>query len=410
MGEAIIIIGAGQAGLTAAEALRADGWQDEIVIYGAEKHAPYHRPPLSKGYLLGDTPAAQLTIRGPDLFAKKRIEFVAGRTVRAIDPASRRIELDDGSRRAYCGLVLATGSRPRELIVEGSRLDGVVSLRTLEDSATIGAQLEKAENVVVIGGGFIGLEVAAAARKKGRSVIVLEAMDRLLARVASPAISDYFAGLHSDHGARIIVDAKVSRLVGEAGAVRAVETADGRSFPADLVVVGVGAVANDELARAAGLACDRGVIVDDCSRTSDPAIFAAGDCTARRIADGALLRLESVQNAVEQAKSAAAALTGKVRPFLAAPWFWSDQYDVKLQMAGSSANADRAARRGAMADKNFALFYLKGGKLIGVDTVNRPGDHMLARKLLDHGLSPTIEQVSDQDFDLKSLLVTGAPA
>ncbi|PNG24553.1 NAD(P)/FAD-dependent oxidoreductase [Methylocella silvestris] len=410
MGDAVIIVGAGQAGLTVAEALRADGWQDEIVIYGAEKHAPYHRPPLSKGYLLGDTPAAQLTIRGPDLFDKKRIEFCAGRPVRAIDPTSLRIELDDGSRRAYCSLVLATGSRPRELAVEGARLDRVVSLRTLEDSATIGTQLQKAENVVVIGGGFIGLEVAAAARKKGCSVIVLEAMDRLLARVASPAISDFFARLHSDHGARIIFNAKVSRLVGEAGVVRTVETADGQSFPADLVVVGVGAVANDELARHAGLACDRGVVVDDCSRSSDPSIFAAGDCTARRLADGALSRLESVQNAVEQAKSAAAALTGRERPFRAAPWFWSDQHGVKLQMAGSSANADQAALRGSLADKNFSLFYLRSGKLIGVDTINRPGDHMLARKLLDHGLSPTIEEVSDEHFDLKSLLATGVPA
>ncbi|MBB4199866.1 pyridine nucleotide-disulfide oxidoreductase [Rhodoblastus sphagnicola] len=410
MGEPIIIVGAGQAGLAAAEALRAEGWRDEIVIYGAEKHAPYNRPPLSKGYLLGETPAAQLTIRGAEFFAKKRIELCAAHTVSAIEPDAHSIVLDDGSRRQCAGLVLATGSRPRELGIEGARLSGVASLRTLEDSAEIGARIDRADNVVVIGGGFIGLEVAAAARKRGRSVIVLEAMDRLLARVASPAVSEYVARLHAGHGVHAITNAKVSRLVGENGSVRAVETADGRSFPADLVVVGVGAVANDELARSAGLACDRGVIVDACSRTSDPAIFAAGDCTARRHGDGALSRLESVQNAVEQGKSAAAALMGKDRPFHAAPWFWSDQYDAKLQMAGTSAQADKAALRGSMAQNHFSLFYFRGGKLIGVDTVNRPGDHMLARKLLDASLSPTIEQVSNPDFDLKNLLAVGAPA
>jgi 3-phenylpropionate/trans-cinnamate dioxygenase ferredoxin reductase subunit len=409
MTDRIVIVGAGQAGLTAAEALRTEGWQDEIVIVGDEPHAPYNRPPLSKGYLLGETPAEQLTIRGPEFFAKKRIDFMGGKTVSAIDPAARRVLFDDGSAQAYRGLVLATGSRPRKLTLEGADLEGVVYLRTLEDSGAIGARLESAASVVVIGGGFIGLEVAAAARKKGRSVHVIEAMDRLLARVATPKLSEYFAALHANHGVNVVTNATVARLIGD-GVVRAVETGDGRLFMADLVVVGVGAIANDEFAQQAGLACDRGVIVDACSRTSDPYIVAAGDCTARRLANGGLMRLESVQNAVEQGKSAAAALLGKERPFIAAPWFWSDQYDVKLQMAGSSAEADRAALRGSMADKNFSLFHFRNGKLAGVDTINRAGDHMLARKLLDLGLSPTVEQVSDASFDLKSLLVARTPA
>jgi 3-phenylpropionate/trans-cinnamate dioxygenase ferredoxin reductase subunit len=409
MSDTIVIVGGGQAGLTAAEALRAEGWQGGVVILGAEPHAPYNRPPLSKAYLLGETPIAQLTIRGAEFFAKKQIQLLCGNTVSAIEPAARRVVLNDGSAQNYYGLVLATGSRPRELAIEGARLDGVAYLRTLDDAAAIRTALENANNVVVIGGGFIGLEVAATARKRGRSVIVLEAMDRLLARVASPRISEYFEGLHVAHGVEVMTNAKVSRLVGD-GSVRAVEIADGRSFPADLVVVGVGAVANDELARNAGLACDRGVIVDACSRTSDPAIVAAGDCTAHRLADGALSRLESVQNAVEQGRSAAAALLGKERPFVASPWFWSDQYDVKLQMAGSSSGAEQVALRGSPDDKHFTLFYLKGGRLIGADTINRPGDHMLTRKLLDHGISPTMEQVSDERFELKSLLATGAPA
>jgi len=254
--------------------------------------------------------------------------------------------------------------------------------------------------VVVVGGGFIGLEVAAAACKQGLAVTVLEGLDRLMSRVVAPIVSEAAAHLHAAHGVRLVFGARISELSGADGHVRAVHCADGSEFPAGCVILGVGVDPEDSLARSAGLDCDRGVIVDDCSRSSDPLIVAAGDCCARRRADGSLLRLESVQNAAEQAKSAAAALLGHERPFVAAPWFWSDQYDVKLQMVGLSAGYDRVVTRGDTAKPAFSAFYFRGERLLAVDSLNRIPDHMVSRKLLDHGLSPSPAQAADPDFDL----------
>ena len=402
MNAPIIIVGAAQAGLQVAEQLRADGYDGALTLIGDEPHPPYQRPPLSKAFLTGEMTEDRLVLRGKDLLAGKGIDLVTGTRVAAIDRAARHLTLADGARLAWSGLALATGARPRALAIPGAGLPGVVLLRTIEDSRRVAQGIAAARRVAVVGGGFIGLEIAAAARKAGRDVVLLEALDRLLARTSTPVISKFFFELHKEHGVDIRLGAQVTGFSGDTH-VSGVTTADGATHAADLVVVGIGIVPNAELAAGCGLACERGIVVDACSRTSDPAIVAAGDCTARRTDEGTLLRLESVQNAIEQAKSAAAALLGKERPFVAAPWFWSDQYDVRLQMAGLSAGHDRTVLRGAIADRRFSVFYFRGDRLVAVDSVNRAPDHIAARRLLDAGRSPTFAQAADEACALAAL-------
>lgn len=399
-----IIVGAGQGGLQVAESLRAEGYDGPVTLIGAEPVAPYHRPPLSKAVLAGAMEEAQLAIRGPGFWERQRIDLLTGLRVAGIDRAARRVRLEDGRSLDYRGLALATGARLRPLPVPGHDLDGVLGLRTLDDARRLRAALDHARRVVVIGGGFIGLEVAAAARKRGLDVTILEAADRLLARSATPLLADFHADLHRAQGVAVELGAAVAALEGQDGRLVAVRTADGRRWPADLVVVGIGIIPDTALAEGCGLACDGGVLVDDGARTSDPAIVAVGDCTARRVLDGGSpLRLESVQNAVEQGKSAAAALLGRERPFVAAPWFWSDQYDVKLQIVGLSAGHDRAVVRGSVAERRFSVFYFRNGMLIAIDSVNRPADHLTGRKLLDRKIPLTPEQAIDDGFPLASL-------
>lgn len=405
----IVIVGAGQAGVMTAEALRSGGYEGAITMLGDEPHGPYHRPPLSKAWMAGEMDAAQLVMRAPEMLARKNITLRTGVSVKAIDRSAQTVMLGDGSALPYTGLVLATGSTPRALPLPGGDAPGVLALRTRDDASAIADRLAaciaQQRPVVVIGGGFIGLEVAATARKKGLAVTVLEAAPRLLGRVLAPVLSDWYAELHRGHGVQLLLGAQVAAIEADAHGVTGVKLADGSIVPAGLVVVGIGVSANDQLAQAAGLACDRGIVVDACGRTSDPLIVAAGDCTARRLADGSLLRLESVQNATEQGKSAAAALLGQERPFTATPWFWSDQYDKKLQMAGLSMGADGWAVRGDMAAGTFTVYHFKGEQLIAADSVNASKDHLLVRKLLDAGVSPTREQAGDVAFDLAGLLV-----
>ncbi|MFI4868067.1 MAG: NAD(P)/FAD-dependent oxidoreductase [Steroidobacterales bacterium] len=404
----ILIVGAGQAGVQIAESLRQEGFGEQLLLIGDESHPPYQRPPLSKKWLIEPGAMTALWLRGAESLVRRRIELKLDTHVAAIDRAASQLLLANGERLGYGKLALATGSRARTLPVPGASLGGVLSLRSIADSAAIAAAIRRcaaeARPVVVIGGGFIGLEVAAAASKLGASVTVLEGLPRLMSRVTAPIVSEAFERVHRAHGVELVFGAQVTELVGSDGRVEAVRSADGREYAAGCVVVGIGVEPDDRLAAAAGLACERGIVVDDCSRTSDAAIAAAGDCTARRLADGRMLRLESVQGAVEQAKSAAAALMGRERPFRAAPWFWSDQFDIKLQMVGLSHGYDQVVTRGDLIKPAFSAFYFRAGRLIAVDSLNRIQDHMQAKRLLDHDLSPTPEQVADPLFELQSLL------
>jgi 3-phenylpropionate/trans-cinnamate dioxygenase ferredoxin reductase subunit len=408
MSHPILIVGAGQAGVQIAESLRQEGFDGELLLIGTEAHPPYQRPPLSKKWLIEPGNQTSLALRGAEALARRRITLKPNSSVTAIDRVASQLQFAGGDRLHYSKLALATGSIARSLPLAGASLQHVLSLRTIEDSVAIGAALRRCagegSHVVVIGGGFIGLEVAAGARKLGAQVTVLEGLPRLMSRVTAPVISEAFERLHRAHGVQMVFGAQVTELVGSEGRVCAVRTADGREYPAGCVVVGIGVIPDDRLARSAGLDCDHGIIVDDCARTSDPAIVAAGDCTARRLADGRLLRLESVQNAVEQGKSAAAAMMGKERPFVAAPWFWSDQFEVKLQMVGLSHGYDRVVTRGDLEKLAFSAFYFRGGRLIAVDSLSRVQDHMQAKRLLDAGLSCTPEQAADSQFELQSLV------
>jgi len=408
---AIVIIGAGQAGVQTAEALRSAGFAGSVTLLGDEDCAPYHRPPLSKAWLAGDMANAQLQMRTAEALARKDITLRTGTRVSAIDRQRQQVLLADGTALPYTGLALTTGATPRTLPLPHALAPGVMPLRSRADADAIARHLqlcqEQQRPVLVVGGGFIGLEVAATARKKGLEVTVLEAAPRLLGRVLAPLLSDWYAQLHRSHGVQLRLGAQLEAIEIDAqGAACGVRLADGQTLAAGLLVVGVGVLANDLLAQAAGLACERGIVVDACARTSDPLIVAAGDCTARRMADGSLLRLESVQNATEQARSAAAALLGQDKPFTATPWFWSDQYDKKLQMAGLSAGATQWAVRGEMGDGGgFSVYHFNGERLIAVDSVNASKDHLQARKLLDAGRSPTPAQVQDPGFDLAQLLL-----
>lgn len=404
MADPIVIVGAGQGGLQLAESLRKQKFDGDILLIGDEAHAPYSRPPLSKGLLLGEMELEQLCLRNPKALEKKRIRLWTNTGVRSIEPERHRLTLASGWEISYAKLALATGARARDLPIDGCELAGVHRLRTIDDVLAIQAELESVRRITVIGGGFIGLEMAAVARKLGKEVVVLETEERLMARVVAPPVSDYFLDLHRQQGVDVRLKAKAEALVGKDGRVSGVKLNNSEALATDLVVLGVGIIPNTELAEAAGLACCSGIIVDACGRTADPDIVACGDCTATLI-DGRLRRLESVQNAVEQAKAAAAALMGEEKPFTATPWFWSDQYHIKLQMVGASSGYDQMVVRGSQEEDAFSFCYFKQGMLIGIDSFNAPSDHMQGRKLVDNPavrLSP--EQAADSDFDLSDAL------
>jgi 3-phenylpropionate/trans-cinnamate dioxygenase ferredoxin reductase subunit len=404
MGAGAVIVGAGQAGFEAAASLRAEGYQDPITLVGEERHLPYQRPPLSKGFVLDKQGLDEIELRPPSFYRDHGIEVRVGERAVHVNREKRHIRLASGDCIPYDSVVLAVGARNRSLPVDGAELDGVLYLRTLDESREIKSRVQRAESVVVIGGGFIGLELAAVARTLGKSVAVLEAQPRLMPRVVAPAISEFYRELHAGQGVTVLCGATVSEIIGAGGKVRAVAVGGGRSFPADVVLVGIGVVPNVELAQGAGLKVGNGIVVDDCLRTSDPAIYAVGDCAEHpnMFADGRV-RLESVQNACDQARCAAAAIAGRRAPYAALPWFWTDQYDVRLQMAGLSLKYDQTVTRGDMALRKFSVFYFRDGRLVAVDSVNRPADHMIARRLLAAKTPVTPEDAADESIDLKKI-------
>lgn len=383
-GAPFVIVGAGQAAASAVQSLRKRGYGGAIVLFGDEPAPPYQRPPLSKGFLGGDPPAASLSVLPADFYARHGIELRLGRRVVAIDRGGRQIELVDGSRQPYAKLLLATGARARCLF---KGLDGVHLLRSLADAERLRAACVAGARMVVVGGGYIGLEVAAKARSLGLAVTLLEAAPRILNRVASPPVAAYFDALHRDRGVDLRTGVRILAMEGR-DRVTAVGLADGSTVPADLVVVGVGSVANVELARDAGLAVDDGILVDETTATADPDIFAAGDVTRfpSRLY-GRRLRLESVQNAIAQARTAAAAMLGVPERYDPLPWFWSDQYDSKLQIAGLSDGHDRRNVDGDPRKGRFAVEYWRDGRLIAVDTVNHAAAHMDGRRRVEASLS-----------------------
>jgi 3-phenylpropionate/trans-cinnamate dioxygenase ferredoxin reductase component len=404
--ERIVIIGAGQAGVQAAVSLRARGYDGAMTLVGDEQHAPYQRPPLSKAFLTGKTDAGRLMLKGEAFYADAKIELIRGIAATRLDRDTQHVILHDGRRLAYDRVVLAMGARPFALPLPGADLDGVVMLRGLDDATQIRARLTKPLRAVIIGGGFIGLECAASLVRLGHDVSVIEAQSRLMARAVSKPISDAFASLHRAEGVELKLGAEVARIIGKNGNVTGVESKAGETLPADLVIIGVGVVPNCELAEQAGLAVANGIIVDAHLATADPHVLAIGDCAAfPSLHTGTMIRIESVQNAIDQGKAVAATILGQPSPYRSTPWFWSDQYESKLQIAGLGQAADQHVMRGDPASGRFSIFAYAKGHLVAVESVNRPADHMLARRLLDAGLSPEPSQVSDEAQDLKALLL-----
>ena len=401
----VVIVGAGQAGYQCAESLRLEGYEGKITLVGDEPLIPYQRPPLSKDYLLGNTDAERIQYRPMAFYEQSPVELVLDTSAVTIDPSANQLLLSNGTRLPYDALILATGARVRKLSIRGADLKGVCYLRTLADVDDIGARLEKSENVIVIGAGFIGLEFAAVASKLGKNVQVLEAMDRVMARVVEPELSEFFTQLHQSHDVEIICNAQADELIGEGGSVAGVKTLDGRLLKTGLVVAGIGVLPNMELAEQAGLSCGNGILVNEFGQTSNKDIYACGDCASYEhpFVERAI-RLESVQNAGDQARAVAAKIAGKDKPYTAVPWFWSDQYDVKLQMAGLTLGCDSHVVRGELASGSFSLFHFKRDRLRAVEAINQPRDYIVGRMLLEKNITPTKEQAVDAEFNMKSLL------
>lgn len=377
-----VIVGAGVAGVQVAAALREQGHHGRVVLIGAEAEMPYRRPPLSKAYLTDPDPADPV-LRSAEFFDSHTIELRTGTQVRGLDLAAGSVLLADGEQVAWTDLVLATGTRTRALRVPGADLAGVTALRTLADARRLRSAVSSARRVVVIGGGFIGVETAGAALASGAAVTVVEAGPRLLGRSVTACTAAYLLEHHRRAGIDVRLGASVTELLGRAGHVTAVRTADGRCIDADLVVIGVGVTACDELAGDAGLATDDGILVDSSLRASHPHVYAVGDCARFPMPDGQRVRLESVQNATDQARHVASTIaTGEHTPYHAVPWFWSNQKGARLQIAGLGAAADDVVITGNPADMAFAVHCFHRGVLVAVETVNRPTDHMAARRLL----------------------------
>lgn len=398
----IVVIGAGQAAGQAAASLRQEGYEGKVTILGDEAQAPYQRPPLSKAYLSGEIGMERVLVRPENFYPDKNIDLKTNTRVSAIDRASKTVTTESGDTYEYEKLLIATGSRPRILNIPGSDLEGIHYLRTIDDVNGIRGAFQNARKICIVGGGYIGLEVAAVAKKAGLDVTVVEAMDRILQRVTTPEMSEYYHNLHTGRGVNIMVNTGVDGFEGQDGKVTAVLCGDAK-VEAELVIVGIGILPNVELAEAAGLECDNGIVVDDHCQTSDPDIYAAGDCSNHpNPILGRRLRLESVPNAMGQARTACANMLGGDKVYSEVPWFWSDQYELKLQMVGFSSDGDNSVVRGDKDANQFAVFYLKEGKVVAVDAVNSPKEFMVCKQL--YGKPADAAALADPEVELKSLL------
>ncbi|KUI98603.1 NAD(P)/FAD-dependent oxidoreductase [Vibrio sp. MEBiC08052] len=402
-----IILGGGHAAAQLAPSLRQQGWDGDITLVSDEGVLPYQRPPLSKGYLLGTQTLEQILIKGPKVYEKAAIQLKLSVRCTQIDRQKKQLYLDNGEVLNYDKLALTLGSRVRQLDIAGAELTGVFYLKTLEDLDRIKSHANRpsTRRAVIIGGGYIGLETAAVLRKLGMEVTVLEAMSRILQRVTTPDVSAFYHRIHTEEGVTICCDKTVSTLAGTQQ-ITAVHCTSGDVYPADLVIIGIGVIPNTELAEAAGLSVNNGILINDFAVTSDPDIVAAGDCASfvsQRY--GRSIRLESVPNAMAQATSAAASICDIDKQFQALPWFWSDQYDLKLQIAGLSQGHDQVVIRGDLArGRELTVFYLKEGRILSLDCVNRPKDFMIGKKLIESAQQLDTTLLSDEAIDLGTLL------
>jgi 3-phenylpropionate/trans-cinnamate dioxygenase ferredoxin reductase component len=408
-----LIVGASQAGLQLAVSLRELGDPGAITLVGAEAHPPYQRPPLSKEYLSGAADGNKLTFRAPSFYVEQAIDLVCGERVEQVSlrsDGSGGARTSSGSELRFDRLALTTGAEPRRLSVPGADLDGICYLRDLDDAEHLRGRLAEARRVVVVGGGFVGLEAAAAARTRGLEVTVVEALDRLIARAVAPVVSEFYKQAHERRGSTVLLGTGVTGFRGKDGQVSSVVLTDGRELPADLVMVGVGVVPRTELAEQLGLECDGGIVVDRYARTSNPAVVAAGDCTVlpHPVTGEGRVRLESVNNAVTQATTAAASLMGKLEVAPNVPWFWSNQGDLRLQIAGLATGFDDYVVRGEPDSEKFSVLYYRDGRLLAVDAVNAPGDYMVVRKALTQGTSIPADRAADASTPLKQLLLAAA--
>jgi 3-phenylpropionate/trans-cinnamate dioxygenase ferredoxin reductase subunit len=400
----VVIVGAGHSGVQAAESLRLEGCEDAIILLDKADHLPYQRPPLSKDYMKAGGDPNPMPLRGAVFYAEHRIDLRGGSEVVGIDSDAQVVRVKNGEPVPYTELIIAAGAEARRAQCAGTELDGINYLRTVEDAEVLRSQLERGSGrVLVVGAGFIGLEFAAVAAQRGLDVTVIDFAQRPMQRVLSPSMSDFFTQMHTDLGVKLHFDEGLDHFIGEDGHVTAVAGTSGTTYPCDFAVVGLGVVTDDDLAAGAGIKCDRGILVDEYLRTNVPHVYAIGDLAvfpSRHF--GGNLRLESVQNAVDMAKTVAKTVAGNPSTYDITPWFWSNQGSAKLQIAGLADPADVVIERGDRAQGKFSQFLFRDGNLAAVESVNAPGDHVAARKLLEHDSGITMEQARRPDFDLKS--------
>ena len=401
----LVIIGTGQSAAQCALTLRRNMFKDNITMIGEEKHLPYQRPPLSKEFLSGEVSLERVFMKSKEFFDQNDVTIFTSTPVISIDRNKKILSLSNQEDLTYNKLVIATGSRVRKLNVEGSSLKNISYLRSIEDANRLKEYFKFGKKLVIVGAGYVGLEVAATAVKKGINVTLIEMENRIMSRTVDPVISKYFDSLHRQNGVEICLEAALEKFEGK-DAVERVICSNGQIIEADGVLIGVGLLPNQELAESAGLNCNNGILVDEFGRTEDTSIFACGDCTNHpNTYLNKNLRLESVHNALEQAKTVAMSLLGKQEKYNQVPWFWSDQYDKKLQIVGFSDDHDELVIRGSIEEDNFMLFFLKEGKLIAVNAVNNPKEFLICKKLVANKEKISSDAISNQSVDLKELLI-----